>query len=419
METCVQVTKDFLSRYTDDEILNMRQMTDPTMIMAMKFLRKLELGMTQIMPKSVPYVTQQIIELSLLHGLSPVSPTGFVHLGSSMAKLGDISGGYHYVKLAHSLLDKVGSRESAGEVICFGTQVRVYVEPLQSALEYYNEGYAAAMASGDVLQAAVNNLFRCGNSFFAGVKLEIVRENYIAAIKFLVQKNIMIFMAQTQNILHSTVLKLIGTDEEPKHVSAEDQNILATNNSAMASFYHQKSYISFMFRSYDDTKHYTEKYLACIGNTWANLILAHAYQAFYIGLISFWLARKSRDEQIWYKRGEKSKLALKKWTESSMWTFENKWLLLEAEQSFCNNDFEAAKTYYKKAVSSAKDHKVRREECMNFEHHELAFNTQSLLTHAAYSFSLYTKKLWLASWQHTSIWRLEILRKPYKTFYLQ
>ncbi len=59
------------------------------------------------------------------------------------------------------------------------------------------------------------------------------------------------------------------------------------------------------------------------------------------------------------ERGNKSKLALKQWAESSQWTFENKWYLLEAEESFCNNDFEAAKTYYDKAVLSAKSHKVR------------------------------------------------------------
>ena len=42
-----------------------------------------------------------------------------------------------------------------------------------------------------------------------------------------------------------------------------------------------------------------------------------------------------------------------------MWTFENKWYLLEAEESYFNRDFEAAKAYYEKAISSAKDHKVR------------------------------------------------------------
>ena len=358
MEACVQETKDLLSGYADDEILNTRPMTDPNMIMAMKFLGKLETGMTQIMPKSAPFVAQQIIQLSLSHGMSPVSPIGFVHFGSYIAKLGDISGGYHYVKLALSLLDKVGSRESAGEVICYGTEVRSYVEPLQATLEYHNEGYAAAMTSGDVIQAAVNSMLSCLNSVFAGVNLQLMRDKYAEAVKFVEERKLVVFKVQTQTQQRS-VLRLIGTDEEVTQVSAEEQNILATNNSVMASYYFQGTYTSFIFRSYDGTKENIEKYLACIGNTWANLFLAHAYHAFYIGLVSFWLARKSREEQQWHQRGNTSKLALKRWTESSQWSFENKWYLLEAEESFCNNDYEEAKAYYEKAISSAKNHKVR------------------------------------------------------------
>jgi histidine kinase len=358
MEACIQETKDLLSAYTDDEILSTRRMTDPTKIMAMKFLGKLELGMTQIMPETVPYVAQRIIQLSLDHGMSPVSPIGFVHFGSHMAKLGDINGGYHYVKLALSLLDKVGSRESAGEVISIGTQVRVYVEPLQAALEYHKEGYAAAMASGDIIQAALNNFLSCSCSFFAGANLQIVREKYAEVTNFMKERKMVIYKVHMQHF-QRTVFKLTGTDEEPKNDSDEEQSILATNTSVMTTYFFGRAYTSFMFRSYDDTKHYTEKYLACISNTWANLFLAHAYHAFYIGLISFWLARKSRDGQQWYKRGNNSKLALKGWAKSSKWNFENKWYLLEAEESYCNNDFEAAKSYYEKAVSSAKDHKVR------------------------------------------------------------
>jgi hypothetical protein len=252
----------------------------------------------------------------------------------------------------------LGSRESAGEVICFGTQVRAYVEPLQAALEYHNEGYAAAMASGDPIQAAGNFMFSCGSSFFAGVNLPTMRAKYADVIQILEERKMVILMIQTQ-YQQRTVFKLIGTDEEPKYVSSEEQDILATNNSVRTSYYFQKAFSSFMFRSYDDSKENIEKYLACISNTWANLFLAHAYHPFYVGLISFWLARKSRDEQQWHQRGNKSKLALKRWAESSRWTFENKWYLLEAEESFCNNDFEAAKTYYEKAVSSAKSHKLR------------------------------------------------------------
>ncbi|KAK1742112.1 putative AAA ATPase [Skeletonema marinoi] len=366
MEACVQETKDLLSAYTDDEILNTRPMTDPTMIIAMKFLGKLEIGMSQIMPKSAPFVMQQIIQLSLLHGMSPVSPIGFVHLGSYMAKLGDISEGYRYVKLSRSLLDKVGSRDSAGEVISIGTQVRAYVEPLQATLEYHNEGFAAAMSSGDVIQAALNLTLICTTSLFAAANLQITLDKCVETDKFLYERKMVIFMIQNK-CLHHSMFKLIGTDENPKDFSEEEVKILATNNSVMTSYYFQKAFISFTFRMYDDSKHYSEKYLDCIVNTWANLLFAHSYHAFYMGLISFWLARKSGDEQQWHERGKRSKLALKKWAESCQWTFENKWYLLEAEESYCNNDFDRAKLYYEKAISSAKDHKFVHEEALAYE----------------------------------------------------
>jgi len=163
------------------------------------------------------------------------------------------------------------------------------------------------------------------------------------------------------------MFKLIGTDENPKDFSEEEVKILATNNSVMTSYYFQKAFISFTFRMYDDSKHFSEKYLDCIANTWANLLFAHSYHAFYMGLISFWLARKSGDEQQWHERGKRSKLALKKWAESSQWTFENKWYLLEAEESYCNKNFDRAKLYYEKAISSAKDHKFVHEEALAYE----------------------------------------------------
>eukprot|EP00577_Skeletonema_sp_RCC1716_P015034 CAMPEP_0113414248 /NCGR_PEP_ID=MMETSP0013_2-20120614/23905_1 /TAXON_ID=2843 ORGANISM="Skeletonema costatum, Strain 1716" /NCGR_SAMPLE_ID=MMETSP0013_2 /ASSEMBLY_ACC=CAM_ASM_000158 /LENGTH=451 /DNA_ID=CAMNT_0000301071 /DNA_START=60 /DNA_END=1412 /DNA_ORIENTATION=+ /assembly_acc=CAM_ASM_000158 len=176
-EACVQETITLLTTRTDEEILNTRQMTEPTMIIALKFLAKLELGMTQIKPRLVPFVTQKIIELSLAKGISPMSPIGFVYFGSLISKRGDISSGYRYVKLALSLLDKVG-RESAGEVICMATQVKIFVEPIQAALEHHNDGYAASMVTGDVFNALLNTILKNACKYVAGVKLQTMREEH-------------------------------------------------------------------------------------------------------------------------------------------------------------------------------------------------------------------------------------------------
>ncbi len=358
LEVCVQETKDLLAVYTHDEILNTRRMVDPTMIIAMKILGKLEVGMSQIMPKLFPYVTQRIIQLSLMHGMSPVSPVGFVHLGSYVAKLGDISEGYRYVTLARSLLDRVGSRESAGEVISIGAQVRAYIEPLQATLEYHNEGYTASMASGDIGQAALNTVLICSSSLSAGVNLQTMREKSVEVTNFLFERKMFILVVQIECLL-GLVSKLSGKEEKSKYVSTEVvHGILATNNNVTATYYVQKAYVSFIFRSYDDSKLYIEKHLEVVENTWANLLVAHSFLAFYFGLISFWVARKSRDEPQWLEHGNRSKLAFKKWAESSKWTFENKWYLLEAEGSYCSNDFDRAKLFYEKAITSSQDHKV-------------------------------------------------------------
>jgi predicted ATPase len=354
-EASVQETITLLSTRTDEEILNTRRMTEPTMIIALKFLAKLELGMTQTKPRSVPFVTQKIIELSLTKGMSPMSPIGFVYLGAFVSKRGDISSGYRYVKLALSLLDKVG-RESAGEVICFATQVKIFVEPIQAALEYHEDGYTASMAAGDVFNAMVNKILKTSCIYVAGVKLQTLRDDHEIMMRLAKENNHLIFLVQMKQVQRG-VLRLIGSDEEV--TIPEEANLIASNNSVLKTSCFRKAYISFMFRSYDDAKEHVLKFFACRENAWANLMANHINHALYTGLISYWVARKSRDGQKWYDRGNECKMTLKRWAESSQWTFVNKWYLLEAEESFTNNDFEAAKSFYKQAITFAKLHKVR------------------------------------------------------------
>ena len=92
----------------------------------------------------------------------------------------------------------MGSKDSAGEVIAFGTQVIAYVEPVQAALEHHHEGYTAAMASGDVLQAAANRIMFSNKYFFTGVNLQTAREKIAEAVQFFEERKQMIFTIQMQ-----------------------------------------------------------------------------------------------------------------------------------------------------------------------------------------------------------------------------
>ncbi|KAK1744417.1 putative AAA ATPase [Skeletonema marinoi] len=348
VEARVQETKDLLSSHTDDEILNSKPMTDSTMIIAMKFLGKLEIGMNHLMPKSLPCLDTRN---------EPSVPFRVCLLWLLLSKAGEYQQGISLCEACSVPPRQGGMRENAGEVIFVCTQSNhmssrfklLWSIIMKDTLLLWHPAIAVKPSSTVALNAS---------SFFAGANLQRLQGQYDDTIQLCEERHQFIFMVQAQQFQRSSS-KLIGTGEEPKH-SSEGQDILASNS----------TYISFIFRSYDDTIENIEKYFALQENTWGILFLAQAVHAFHTGLISFWVARKSKEQKLrWYQRGNQSKLALKRWAESSQWTFENKWYLLEAEESFCNNDVESAKTYYEKAVTSAKLHKFVHEEALA---HELA-----------------------------------------------
>jgi hypothetical protein len=75
------------------------------------------------------------------------------------------------------------------------------------------------------------------------------------------------------------------------------------------------------------------------------------------GLAAFRLYRQTNDP-VWLKRGQKCKQKMKVWSEQGCkWNFEQKLLLLSAEESYCLCDYAAAKESYKNAIAAAKSHK--------------------------------------------------------------
>jgi hypothetical protein len=94
-----------------------------------------------------------------------------------IAELGDVRGGYRFAKLAEMLLDKHKFLDSAGEVIWLSTQLRIYIEPCQSAMECHKEGQHFAMTAGDVHWACMNRFMYAGFLLHCGVKLSVAKED--------------------------------------------------------------------------------------------------------------------------------------------------------------------------------------------------------------------------------------------------
>jgi predicted ATPase len=355
--TNIEQTKLTLQGFTDQELIDYKIMIDPSMIMAMKFLARLVITLYYTRPAGVPITTLKMIQLSIYHGMSPVSPIGFTYFGQLVASSGDIEQGCRYVNIARKLLDRIGSKDFAGEVIAMGSQLSHFVKPIQVTVELHAEGYTIAMAAGDMFSAMLNLVFYSGIAIWSTHGLTICHDHISQTCRLLEQHgqlNLLSHMIQLKENIQLLMSEADGQEGISKSPQVEEI-LKNANHHGSISFISQKMYIHFMFREYDDMKLFAEKFFSMNDRNWI-LLFSHVFRNYYGGIVSFWVYRQTKDS-TWIERGRSAKVIMKKWAESSHHNFQHKVYLLEAEEAFCNNDTEGAQLLYEKAVSTARDHR--------------------------------------------------------------
>jgi predicted ATPase len=166
--------KEKLDRLSEEALLACHVMENPMKIMAMELLVKLYENYTFTGDTALlPFISMKMIEISLKHGMGPLSPIAFAQYSNYLAlveKEYEVS--RRYVKFALYLTKK--SRARIGDVMYYCNHSRLVTEPIQSAIELYLETYKVAMKSGATKYAIgscyVNNVY----SFWTGKKLDAV-----------------------------------------------------------------------------------------------------------------------------------------------------------------------------------------------------------------------------------------------------
>jgi predicted ATPase len=169
------LTKAILDGITDEALLGYPKMEDPSKIMTMQLLVRLSEYLNIVGDNaSLSMCAFKMIQISFMHGMSPLSPMGFAQYGNYLALFrGDFEGGYRYVKCALSLMKTMHSRAHDGEIIWYSTHTRLHVEPIQSAVELYFDGHVAALKSGATRYALFALYYHVVFSFWSGKKLDV------------------------------------------------------------------------------------------------------------------------------------------------------------------------------------------------------------------------------------------------------
>ena len=87
----IELTKVILQGFTDQELIEYKiTKSNPSKSMALKFLARLGLSYQMINLSAQPIVTLKMVQLSIAHGMSPVSSIGFTHFGQLLVLLGNV-----------------------------------------------------------------------------------------------------------------------------------------------------------------------------------------------------------------------------------------------------------------------------------------------------------------------------------------
>ncbi len=262
-------TRVKLASLSDESLLSYPLMVDRSKIMAMELLVKLHENLTfSGDTTSLPVIPLKMIQISLKHGMTPLSPIGFAQYGNYLALVREeFEEGHRYVKFALSLMKQIPSRSHDGAVKYYSNHTKLVVEPMQRAVENYLEAYKAAMKSGATKYAIASRYLYDSFSFWSGKRLDEVVESMKTTMKQMkYHKNML-----TRALLLPTnrvALRLMGHNDTPQcglndiiDEKPEEEDVTGKITSVTVVTTITKLYESLVFREFDKAKNSVENML--------------------------------------------------------------------------------------------------------------------------------------------------------------
>ena len=271
-------------------------------------------------------------------------------------------------------------------------------EPLHSIVDAHILGHRAGQQSGDIVIALKNLILSILNNYGAGQSLDAVQKSIMDFIANI--HGLEIFLASPVLLLSQITILRDGLDAAfVENLPSENEILSDTRTGPSISTAGKIHHLTraFLFHQADDVSLRIDISRAVAENCHQlNPDILMGY--FFEGLASFQLARQSSGAECanLVEKGLSTLKRMRNLSEHSVWNWENKMLLLEAESLYTEgNLFESAGLLYDKAIQSAHEHKFIHEEAIASElagnfYHERGFHDKSY-SYFAHSVKSYEK----------------------------
>jgi len=370
----MESTKQLLSRFSREKLLNAPKMTDYKKLWTLRFYDLSAPYLFLVNPTYVPLVECRMAQLSVRYGLCKESAFGLFGYAQCLIQIyQDLDGAHRWTKMARLVLERFNATNMFPKLTCLQYSfVNVWVEPFQATIETMDQCSQDALKIGNVEFAYYSAQFLCIEMALTGSHLEIVERKCVTvSSNMALWKQLHAFMGHLST--HLMILKLGSIDKNPfdiPGVSIKDEDQLLEQSvdrrkTLAQAIYFNRMFVAFYLQQYVYAAEMAEQYKLQRAMI---MRFEDIHHSFYEALIGFQLARSpSIDTKKWLDIAEQHVATFRGWIKHSKWNFENKLLLLEAELCLLKGATESSEEKYKAAIESARRHKFVHEEGVAWE----------------------------------------------------
>eukprot|EP00984_Skeletonema_dohrnii_P030979 scaffold22928_cov157-Skeletonema_dohrnii-CCMP3373.AAC.1 len=369
----------------ESKLKSLPEMADSTKKEAMAFLDEMLVCSYQSQSMYFPLIACRMVRISLKYGWTKTSCVGLASLALSLVTVfSDFSEGYSLAKISMSVAGSDKRVLCSIMTITYG-MINIWKEPIQAILPQMKDVYNMSLKYGLIDNALATGMFHAYRAFFSGSLLKpfskevalFMRNNSERHKRRLIHLCVAPIFNGISCLCGSSGSQYVEEFITEEHLAEALRNKESTVCEAMFAI---KLMCSFIFRRLEGIQATARQYLELFErHGGASAQFVNIYRLFYGGLLSLHYYRESRD-QFWMDRAEHAIQKMEVWTVESVWNFENKLLLLQAERHYAFGEMDRAAEKYKLAQESSKKHRFVHEEALTCElaaaFHEKTGNVQ-------------------------------------------
>ncbi|MBE9209524.1 AAA family ATPase [Nostoc sp. LEGE 06077] len=373
IQQAIQETTSNLAGKGIEDLINSPSVTDPHKLAAIRLIASLVPAAYQSAPALFILMACQQVNLSIQHGNTPFSASGFADFGVVFSGLSqDIEAAYQIGQLALNLLSRLDAYEVRSQVLfkvaTFITHGKHHVRETLPLLE---DAYLSGLESGDLVHTGYSASNRCQYAYWSGAELTSLEQEmakYSKAIAQIHQETAL----KWHQVFHQAVLNLIGLSEQPGLLIGEAYNeeqllpfhIQSNERTVIHYVFLNKLILCYLFGEFAqavENASKAEEYLDGVTG-WLNVPLFHFYDS--LVQLAIYPSAASAHQKLLLDKVNNNQAKMRKWADHAPMNFQHKYELVEAEKSRILGQYWQAMTDYDRAIAGAKAQGYIQEEAL-------------------------------------------------------